>query len=270
MVQSNSITLDNGSVVADRYFIGSGDERFMTKEGYSYAMNYLYHKAIKAGVSFEFDACMQALYEDGRVVINGNTIAPDKIVVAISPFGYKNLTTDIDGLLSNAKLCSGRNGDGIDVTKYAIVVDKIVDVGQIYFALGEAPYNNIYGFIYSAPQPQNLLYVLSYNQKSHYKNKDPRELKQDVVQSIAKHVEKAWGSKANVIEWSAFDTHSWALSEVGFNPMKSIAGASMVHVGAISGTSDSVHSVMTGTCISLGVDDPHSYMVKLFGDAHHF
>ncbi len=91
-----------------------------------------------------------------------------------------------------------------------------------------------------------------------------------MVESITQHVEKACGIKVHVREWSAFDTHSWALPEVGFNPIKTHADASIVHVGAISGTSDAVHSVMTGTCISLGEEDPNSYMVKLFGDVHHF
>lgn len=102
---------------------------------------------------------MEELHKDGSVVVNGNTKTPDKVVVAISPFGYKDLSTDIDGLLGNAKLCAGRGGEGIDVTKYAIVVDKPVDVGRMPFTLEGEP---IYMVLYLAPHGLRKTYCMFY------------------------------------------------------------------------------------------------------------
>lgn len=277
VLQELYIDVDKHSPIGSQYYLGEENGHYFPQEGYSKVVDYLQHQAELNLVNIQYGTAASSINQDNTVVLEtGEVYHADKIIVAIAPYHYEKIDINLDAntknMISEAVDYLAPDGRG----KITILLDT--PLKETIYTKGYT--KNIFHTMImsdSLVKFSSFNYIIYGNEESKaiyaFYNADEFSTEEATIgiPEIVKGLKEDQYISADteIVDsvLSYTDGKSWYYQHVGFKPVDN--SGDIKFLGALTGSDDSVHSVISATCDAL-TDDMDKCLGDLFADASAF
>lgn len=235
------------SVLGDQYYADSdhlGSTKIIPEKGFHRLIQYLQEKIQQECKTVVFLTECQAIriHEDNRIECQHQdqvkTLHGDKIIIAIAPNHYKAIEFRCDEyprIKSATQYLHPSN-----FLKIAVLLNKPLSAENPMMVFVETV------GIRFTPETKNSNILVGFLHKDF--------LQRDKVEQQLQDMLLEQGIQILDVKTYYETGESWFEQKMGFLPFINKPDSKRIYLGTITGCSDSVHSVLTSTCIQLGVD----------------